>query len=109
MNKAQVEFVTRIVTECGPGVGTEQAGDAALRLMQLARKAQRYNLLHCNVGLTPKQEKASEKVDQEVSDIAQTLGIKVKSQGDPRGYAIRVYLPSGMSNSFAGDGYGVPA
>ncbi len=60
MNKAQVEFVTRIVTECGPGVGTEQAGDAALRLMQLARKAQRYNLLHCNVGLTPTQEKASQ-------------------------------------------------
>ncbi len=54
-------------------------------------------------------EDFGEKVDQEVSDTWQTLGIKVKSQGDPRGYAIRVYLPSGMSNSFAGDGYGVPA
>ena len=103
-------FMHKMVEEFTPVVGMKEAFKYGLELMRLAKKKERYNLLHCNVGLTPYQEKMDEKIDTQVQDIAKKLQTTIKIGGDPRGYALKVLLPSGGYNTWGGpeDGYGIP-
>lgn len=49
-------------------------------------------------------------VERRIKEICEELGICVKFGGDPRGYTVTVFLPSGKSNTWGGkeEGYGIP-
>ena len=103
-------FIQKMVEEFTPIVGMIDSFQYGYELMKLAKQSERYNLLHCNVGLTPQQEKLDAIVDQKVRDIAEKLQTTIKIGGDPRGYALKIMLPSKMYNTWGGpeDGYGIP-
>lgn len=86
----------------------QSVDDIANRMMQLARTAQRYNLLRCNVGLTPAQDRRSQRVDEKFLRLCQEWGWEGKIGSDPRGFALKIVFPDGSSNNWPGDGWGVP-
>lgn len=104
-------FVQKMVEEFTPIVGMSESFQCAYKLMKLAKMKERYNLLHCNVGLTPQQEANVEKVCIKVNDIATKLHTTIHIGGDPRGYALKILLPSKEYNTWGGaeDGYGIPS
>ena len=52
-----------------------------------------------------RQEK---QVERRMSEIAAELGAKIDFGGDPRGYTVKLILPSGHSNTWGQDGFGIP-
>lgn len=113
MSKSQEKetFLQRFVEEFTPLIGMNDAFKYGLELMRLAKKKERYNLLYCNVGLSSYQEKKDGEVDNQVKDIAEKLHTSILIGGDPRGYALKILLPSGLYNTWGGveNGYGIPS
>ena len=52
-------------------------------------------------------EKREKNIEQKVKDIADKLGFEVTFNGDPRGGNIRFKLPSGRSNNWGGEDWGI--
>jgi hypothetical protein len=55
-------------------------------------------------------EKRQAQIEKRIAAICDQLGIRPDFGGDPRGYTVKVHLPTGASNTWGGreDGYGVP-
>ncbi len=105
------DFLCACLRNKPPEMPTYTSIDAvANRFMQLARQAQRYNLLHANVGLTEAQEKREARMEQEFFRLCQQCGWQGVTGGDPRGYALKILFPDGSSNSWGGTshGWGIP-
>jgi len=75
-------------------------------LMALAGRLNRYNETECTYGLTANQQKRVEGLEKRVQGICKELGIGVKFNGDPRGYAVKLLLPSKAYNTWGGEGEG---
>lgn len=84
-------------------------------LMRRATTAQRLSELFCSVEMseaeTARQEKRDEANDAAIEKLCAAWGLKVSLGGDPRGYVVKIHLPSGRYNSWGGaqSGMGVPA
>ena len=104
-------FVQKMVEEFTPIIGMSSAFQYGYELMKLAKVKERYNLLYCNIGLTPGQEANVEKVNSKVRDITEKLHTSIIINGDPRGYALKILLPSKDYNTWGGqeDGGGIPS
>ncbi len=61
----------------------------------------------CNGELTPHQAKRQESITAKVESIAKRIGFQVSINSDPRGGAIRFTLPSGKSNNWDGESWGI--
>ncbi len=55
-------------------------------------------------------EKREAQIERRISELAQTVGLRADFGGDPRGYTVKLHLPTGAANTLGGreDGYGVP-
>lgn len=55
-------------------------------------------------------ERQEKQIERRMAEIAAELGVPIRFGGDPRGYTVKLTLPSGRYNSFGGreEGYGVP-
>ena len=55
-------------------------------------------------------EKKRAQIEARMTAICAELGITPNFDGDPRGYTVKVHLPTGASNTWGGreEGYGVP-
>jgi hypothetical protein len=56
-------------------------------------------------------ERQKESVRKRVVEICGELGIRPNFSGDPRGYTVKLHLPSGRYNTWGGqeEGWGVPS
>jgi hypothetical protein len=54
-----------------------------------------------------REDKKYQRVKKEVEEIAAKYGFAVRFNGDPRGGAIRFILPSGVSNNWDGETWGI--
>lgn len=61
----------------------------------------------CNIGLTEKEQRREQSIENKVRAIAEDLGFKVNFNGDPRGGAIRFILPTKESNGWDGETWGI--
>jgi hypothetical protein len=80
-------------------------------LCSLAKTAQYYNTEACNYELTQRQQTRRANVDKRAVEIGRELGLTILTNGDPRGYALKVLLPlTRRYNTFGGyeEGWGVP-
>jgi hypothetical protein len=91
-----------------PGRG-DLAGIVRL-LLRLAKTHLRWAETRCNREVNEAEERREERLEQRISELCADLGIRVKFGGDPRGFTVKLFLPSGRYNSFGGkeDGFGVP-
>lgn len=84
-------------------------------LMARATTAQRLSELFCSVEMseaeTARQERKDEVNDAAIEAICKAWGLKARLDGDPRGYVVKLLLPSGRHNTWGGAecGWGVPA
>lgn len=55
-------------------------------------------------------EKRSAQLERRIAEVCAELGCSVSFSGDPRGYTVRLHLPSARGNTWGGDtyGWGVP-
>lgn len=83
-----------------------------MQLMRLARAHGRLAEIDCTQdgGMTEKQRRRSDRIEQQISALLAPSRIKVNFGGDPRGYTVKLILPSGRYNTWGGaeDGWGVP-
>jgi hypothetical protein len=85
-------------------------------LFTWSRSLHRLNEINCNVGLTEKQDKLDTLRTEQIEKLVKQRnerqqfddgGVKVQFGGDPRGFAVRLVLPNGKTNCFAGEGWGI--
>jgi len=82
----------------------------ALKLRRLATRHAYLCLVDCNTGLDDKGRADMEKTEDKArAHVAESFpGCKVAFQHDPRGATVKLILPDGRSNSFAGGYWCVP-
>jgi hypothetical protein len=106
---AQQAVLSAFIASIGKCTPREAAHDAT-ELCSLARALHRLNEVSCNCGLTPRQEKRMQNLEDKVRSILARAGMALNHfNGDPRGYAVYIDLPDGSYNSFGGreHGYGI--
>ena len=61
-------------------------------LLHISKKLTRYDTLSCNVGLTPRQEKTTEKLEALADELIKGIDPELKAyhQSDPRGIALYI-------------------
>jgi hypothetical protein len=77
-------------------------------LMKLAKRHGKLAERECNVGDV--SDKTWERLEAKIRAICEEIGCGVKLGGDPRGYTVKVIVPSGRYNTWGGaeEGWGVP-
>lgn len=76
-------------------------------LMRLARRHGKLQERACNYQVLEDHDAVCE---DSIREVCRKIGCEVKFGGDPRGYTVKVMLPSGRYNTWGGaeDGWGVP-
>ncbi len=56
-------------------------------------------------------ERREKQIERRITEICADIGVTPDFGGDPRGYTVKIHLPSGAYNTWGGkeSGYGVPA
>lgn len=81
-------------------------GHAAYVADLLVKRAEQLHKLaehDCNFGLSEAQEKRKERLQEQVREIAEAVGFRVETGGDPRGAVVRLFDPK---DERSGDGWG---
>lgn len=108
-NPSQETVLAAYIATTGKRTPLEAAQDAT-ELCQIAHSLSRLNEIACNSGLSQRQQKRLESLDEQVEKMLKRTGLTLNHlNGDPRGYAVYINLPDGYSNSFGGreHGYGI--
>lgn len=113
------EFLVRLATEL-PGTPPTAILDYGRAILRAARTVQRLAEAACNRPLTEREDRrhaaAVARIRASLAELAtwSTDGRTVTLAAidvDPRGYCVKLRLPSGKGNTWGGDaeGWGVPA
>ena len=99
----------------------EEICGAADKFMKLARTLERINVRECNGYSSPnpyfradlaeaKDRVARARTEARLKDLCRHYGFGLNLGGDPRGFAVKLILPTGRYNTWGGkeEGYGVP-
>lgn len=96
-----------------PTIGRDKVWHVAKLIMRNAATLQRLAEMACNRDLTASEEKREQTAERHLRDaVSQLPGLSViEIGGDPRGYVVKLKLPSGAYNTWGGEecGWGVPA
>lgn len=112
--KDREEFITIMVHEF-PDRDVYEVIAMARNLMRKASTSERLANILCSVEMSEKRqariEAEDERNDAAIKRICDAWGLVPVLSGDPRGYTVKVKLPSGRSNTWGGSehGWGVPA
>lgn len=122
--KERDEFITRMVAEFG-----DQSLNTARLLLRHAKTHGRLAEMACNgspaqsnPNLPIEQvnkcqarwdawiEKREAQIERRIKQLCDEIGLPVDFGGDPRGYTVKVFFPSGKYNTWGGaeSGYGIP-
>ncbi len=96
------QFVGVMVSEFG-----ERVRRHLPRLLTLAKRHARLQETACNRQVA---ENHDARCEAAIAALCETIGCTVQFSGDPRGYTVKLHLPSGRYNTWGGfeSGYGVP-
>lgn len=76
--------------------------DTATKLITLSRRQNQLNERACNVGLTDREQKRSDAIDAEATQLLANIGLSCYTNGDPRGYPFGALSPSKRYNGWGG-------
>ncbi len=105
--KRMSETACVLARECD--LAPAKATHLADTLRRLSQEHCRLQEAQCNGPLTKRQETRERNIEATVRKlIADHLpGVTARFQGDPRGYTVRLLLPSGAYNSWDGKTWGI--
>lgn len=105
----ETQFVTAL---CGalPEERPHVVAVLADELMRLSRAHGRIQVNRCNRELTDREEKRDDRIEAKITELLTPYGIKPDFGGDPRGYTVKLHLPTKRYNTWGGaeSGWGVP-
>lgn len=110
MNKQQKENYSvsfKRFMEDGNIKNTGELSEIMDKLHRYETTLSRIHTIECERDLTDNEVKQEERTTQKVKEIAEKLGFNFFINGDPRGFAIRFYLPSKRYNSWDGETWGI--
>lgn len=108
-HKDREEFINILAAEKKfRGLNRAVVTALADRLITLAGKYDKLQVLACNRGLTPAQEKREAALEAEIRELCQGFAIIPCFDGDPRGSVVKLKVPSGRTNDQSGEGICVP-
>lgn len=124
--KERESFIARLTREL-PNLPAQQVVNAARLLMRHAKTHGNLQEDRCNghpacssptmdardinklqEAWDARIERREAQLEKRMSEIAQGLGLVADFGGDPRGYTVKLKLPSGAYNNMGGEGWGVP-
>lgn len=93
----------------GRELPTTEATDVR-RLLRLAAGYHRLAVEACNRQLTEREMARQAKLRESLEAWGWDFGATICCDGDPRGYVVKIMLPSGIYNTWGGaeEGWGVP-
>jgi hypothetical protein len=99
-----------VLAEAVPTLAPHQVVDVASGLRALARRLTRYATRECNGVLSEADRTRYVGAEHAARVTAAAYGLTAKVGGDPRGYCLKLILPTKRSNTWGGvdDGWGVP-
>ena len=100
-------FTAHCAREYRGVLSTSSICDRCEELWTIARRLHTLAEAACNGELTPRQETRDAKLQARAGELCGELGFTCRYNGDPRGFALYVNLPSGASNSWSGEGWGI--
>lgn len=95
------------IARANPDVSAMYISDRLYALQRLAGSLKRLAEHDCNFGCTEAQEARRERLDAKAAAIAGELGCGYEPMHDVRGYAVKLILPGGQTNSIAGRVWGI--
>jgi|SRR5437868_14712293 len=107
--QTQEAVLSAYIASIGKRTPREAAHDAA-ELCKSANSLNRLNEIACNCGLSERQERRKQKLQERIKTVLERAGLILNHfENDPRGYAVYIDLPDGSYNSFGGreNGYGI--
>ncbi|MDZ4231591.1 MAG: hypothetical protein U1C52_02250 [Patescibacteria group bacterium] len=113
MNKQQREDYTRTYEQFREetNLNSYEIRSILDQLHRYETSLHRISEIQCSIEMTPTEEKRLERRDanleKKTTAIAEKLGFQVRFNSDPRGGAIRFVLPSGKSNGWDGETWGI--
>lgn len=98
----------RFVAACVADFGSdeERAGELYDLCEELSPKLHRYNEHACNRELSKREEREVERLEKEITALAQQVGAEARFNSDPRGCPIKFKFPSDLRNGW-GDEWGM--
>jgi len=81
-------------------------GHDAAELVSIGARVNRYGALDCNYGSTPRRDKTADKLILRARAIAAMYGLTIRTDGDCRGYILRL-AGEGLPSNNLGGGYGL--
>ena len=105
-----MEFALMLRHEVATETTDHDVIELAISLMRLAKRHGWLAVPDCNRNLTDKELRMQTKIEKQIADLTKAHGLHVTFGGDPRGYTVKLILPSGRYNTWGGaeDGWGVP-
>ena len=83
--------------------------DIARKILRDAQVLQNYAVNRCNREVSKAEEGRALAASNRIIQHVETLGFPgVLVGGDPRGNVVKIKLPSGLSNHWGGETWGVP-
>ena len=107
--QTQEAVLSAYIASIGKRTPREAVHDAA-ELCKSANSLNRLNEIACNCGLSERQERRKQKLQERIKTVLERAGLILNHfENDPRGYAVYIDLPDGSYNSFGGreNGYGI--
>lgn len=107
--KDREEFVAVLTRELS-AEPPHQCANLARDLMRLGSTHSCLCVQWCNGPWDKSDEVKLDRVRERIVKLVEPYGIKANCHGDPRGFTVKLLLPSGRYNTWGGkeDGWGVP-
>lgn len=99
--KEREEFIARMTA----AFGLDKLHDVMLLLRHAKTHGNPPGPLHSATA-----RERQERLEKRIKAICEKIGCRVETDGDPRGYTVKVFLPTGEYNTWGGaeSGWGVP-
>lgn len=91
MNKQESELAI-MLGKAFPDLPIHTLAQYATTFARLARTSQRFAELACNRELSATERRTDEATDRALRDLAEGLRIRIKLDGDPRGYVVKLFI-----------------
>lgn len=106
----EAKFVAQLMAEAKKGSAPHLVARDALAIMRDAARLQTLALRLCNAEIGQEEyDRRKIAPRARIAERVKALGLPgVDFEGDPRGYVVKLHLPSKASNNMGGEHWGVP-
>ncbi len=108
--KERMQFIEVLFAEEARACPLREVGEIARKIMRNAATHGRLAEEECGRELTEAEQRKVDSCEERIGQLCARLGKGFVPQfsGDPRGYTVKIRLPSGRYNNWGGEAWGVP-